>query len=335
MADELIFDSERQQQKARRKRWLLPALVLAAVIVLVVVVTLITRSAKPETRTAGENTRYPFTWQSASDGSLRLELPHEDAPDYRWTLIDADELAPVQVVRAEKEKDGKTCFTMTPTEEGRSVIALALLRELPEELAPAAETESAEGAEEEQKSAPPAAQDVIYRMSIQLENAKTEEKLVCTLLSVSGYQLQGRVTGGENSGNPYEIQSDENRNLVLTIQSDSFERDWSCEILSGEASVLVEGILNTGESTQLYLSAGDTPGESELLLKSEIAAVEIRLRCVTQEDGALLLLDRQEQFAEKTAELPSMDNRDVTATTPTGGEEKDADDGLPPETAVP
>ena len=38
MADELLFDSERQEKKTQRRKWLFPALALAAVLLIAVAV---------------------------------------------------------------------------------------------------------------------------------------------------------------------------------------------------------------------------------------------------------------------------------------------------------
>ena len=322
MSEELLFDSERQERKARRKTLLIPLLVLAAVIVLVVVIALIVRSGKAELHNAGENTLYPFTWEIHTDGSLLLELPHENAPDYRWTLVNGEELDFLLADRAEKEKDGKTCFTLTPTGEGRSLLELALFREARSQ--PAADNTAATGAEEtDEDEDEPAADDIIYRMSLMLENTEADGRLVCTLLGVSGYQLQGPVSGGEDSENPYKVRTNENRELVITVQVQGMERDWVCEIVYGAESVVVDGLMNTPDSAKLYLKSGEVPGESELVLRSEAANAEIRFHCRTESDGALLLLDRQESYGEKPEQQDPAEGREQIATVPEGEEHEE------------
>ncbi len=328
MSDELLFDSERQERRARRKTRLIPLIVLAAVIVLAVVVALVIRKSKAELHNAGENTPYPFTWYNESDGRMVLELPHEDAPEYRWTLVNGEALEILSADRREKEKGGKTCFTLTPTAEGRTVMELALLREAQTPAATAAPaTASVESDEED--DAEPEPDDIVYRTTLQLENAESEGRLVCTLLSVSGYRLQPQVRGGEGSGNPYEVRSNEQRELVITVQVSGLERDWVCELVSGEDSVVVEGIMNTGEATQLYLKSGEVPGESELVMRSETANAELRFRCRTETDGALLLIERQENYGEKP-EIPSQnEGREAVATAAQGEKHEENWEGVP------
>ena len=63
MADELLFDSERQEKKTQRRKWLYPAIALAAVLLIAVVVALILRGKnKTEIHKLGEDSLYPFTW---------------------------------------------------------------------------------------------------------------------------------------------------------------------------------------------------------------------------------------------------------------------------------
>ena len=131
MSDKLIFDSERQEQRALRKRRLLPILVLVGILILAVVVALLIRSGRGEAHAGGGNTVYPFTWLSKSDGRAVLEIGHENAKDYRWVLNEGwERYGVVEAERAQKEKSGKTCVTLTPVKAGRAILILTLERPL-------------------------------------------------------------------------------------------------------------------------------------------------------------------------------------------------------------
>ena len=306
VAEELLFDSEIQEKKAKRRKWLFPLLALAVILVIAVVVALLLRPKKKEAEIykGGEDTLYPYTWQTGKDGSILLELPHENDPDYRWALSNPDELAVVEAEREKKDRNGATRITLTPKEAGRDIVELILLRE---EDAASAET-AASGKDTGKEAEPTNTQDSIYRLTLLVEFSEEGGSLQGTVLNSSGIRLQGFLTGGADSENPYRIYSENEVYVIAAVRIASLETDWMFEILSGAESITGESIQYAGGEVRLYLRAGEKPGESELLFRSEAAGAELRLRALLQEDGTLLITDHQAQYGEKTVVSPTEDS---------------------------
>lgn len=298
MADELLFDSERQEKKTQRRKWLYPAIALAAVLLIAVVVALILRGKnKTEIHKLGEDSPYPFTWQLNADGSILLELPHENAPAYRWVLTNGETLSALDAVREEKEKNNTTRFTLTAREEGRNLLELSLRRQSEE--APA-EPSDGEKVPEQLREA-----DSLYQLTLLTEFVREDGKLKGTILNYSGLQRQTELTGGADSANPYRIYARDGKRLTVAVKISPVETDWSCEILSGPDSVTEEGMIYQSGEVLLQLRAGLAPGESELVFSSEAAAAELRLRLTYAPEGALLVTEHSAQYGEKTVVLPS------------------------------
>ena len=298
MADELLFDSERQEKKTQRRKWLYPAIALAAVLLIAVVVALILRGKnKTEIHKLGEDSLYPFTWQLNADGSILLELPHENAPAYRWVLTNGETLNALDAVREEKESNNTTRFTLTAREEGRNLLELSL--RLQSEVAPA-EPSDGEKVPEQLREA-----DSLYQLTLLTEFIREDGKLKGTILNYSGLRRQTELTGGAGSANPYRIYARDGKRLTVAVKISPVETDWSCEILSGQDSVTEEGVIYQSGEVLLQLRAGLAPGESELVFSSEAAAAELRLRLTYAPEGALLVTDHSAQFGEKTVVLPS------------------------------
>ena len=298
MADELLFDSERQEKKTQRRKWLYPAIALAAVLLIAVVVALILRGKnKTEIHKLGEDSPYPFTWQLNADGSILLELPHENVPAYRWVLTNGETLNALDAVREEKESNNTTRFTLTAREEGRNLLELSL--RLQSEEAPA-EPSDGEKVPEQLREA-----DSLYQLTLLTEFVREDGKLKGTILNYSGLQRQTELTGGAGSANPYRIYARDGKRLTVAVKISPVETDWSCEILSGQDSVTEEGVIYQSGEVLLQLRAGLAPGESELVFSSEAAAAELRLRLTYAPEGALLVTEHSAQYGEKTVVLPS------------------------------
>ena len=298
MADELLFDSERQEKKTQRRKWLFPALALAAVLLIAVAVALILRGKnKTEIHKLGEDSLYPFTWQLNADGSILLELPHENAPAYRWALTNGETLNALDAVREEKESNNTTRFTLTAREEGRNLLELSLRLQSEEATA---EPSDGEKVPEQLREA-----DSLYQLTLLTEFVREDGKLKGTILNFSGVQRQTELTGGAGSANPYRIYARDGKRLTVAVKISPVETDWSCEILSGSDSVTEEGVIYQSGEVLLQLRAGLTPGESELVFSSEAAAAELRLRLTYAPEGALLVTEHSAQYGEKTVVLPS------------------------------
>lgn len=298
MADELLFDSERQEKKTQRRKWLYPAIALAAVLLIAVVVALILRGKnKTEIHKLGEDSLYPFTWQLNADGSILLELPHENDPAYRWVLTNGETLSALDAVREEKESNNTTRFTLTAREAGRNLLELSLQLQSGE--APA-EPSDGEKVPEQLREA-----DSLYQLTLLTEFVREDGKLKGTILNYSGLRRQTELTGGAGSANPYRIYARDGKRLTVAVKISPVETDWSCEILSGQDSVTEEGVIYQSGEVLLQLRAGLAPGESELVFSSEAAAAELRLRLTYAPEGALLVTEHAAQYGEKTVVLPS------------------------------
>lgn len=348
MSDNFLFDSERLEQREKRKRRLLPILVLGGILLTAAAIALVIGLTKTEVHQEGADTPYPFTWQTESDGSMLLDLPHDDAPAYRWTVVNGGEDPGIlSVERAEQDRRGATRFQLKPLREGRVMLELALQQgdwvepepaaepteRSPEPEIPEAEnqprktdkgpepasTEPGQSQEPAQPSFPAPEFDTpdrLYRMSLLLETQQADDHLVCRILTVSGVRTQANVSGGANSHHPYRIFSEQNGQLIVGVRMLSYEPDWSVELLSGRESVSVRSLNRAASELQLRLAAGETPGESELLLRCELSATELRLKLLTQSDGSLIVTEHEAKYGELPADRSGIDWDSVESGKP-------------------
>lgn len=291
MSEELIFDSERQEMRAARKRWLLPCLVLAGILVLAVAVALIIRAGRSEIHSGGQDTDYPFTWTQKSDGDVELTVPHEDAPDCRWSLKNGEASLPALQITREGSKDGKagTVFTLHPEAAGRCLFTLVL-----------------GGAEENAR---------LYETTFLAEVSETEGRLSVALLNASGVRFQTELSGGDGGENSYRIYSDAQGNLVLTVPVTDQGMDWSYEIPAGEDSLELLGLIYEDGMMRTILRAGETVGASELVLQSEAAAATITLQLESAADGSLRVVSHTADYGEK---IPAPETEPMVSTDPDG-----------------
>ena len=320
MSEELLFDSERQEKRADRKRRLLPILVLVGVILLAVILALILRATRSRVHNSGDGTLYPYTWQNKSGGRIQLDISHENAPDYQWAVTSSDE-QPLLSAAVDRENRDSTRLLLNPERAGRCVLRLALRRELPAD--PNAGSDSVK-----ENAEPQTRYDTLYELSLLLEVTENEDELIGSILSEAGVQRQATVSGGQDSDNPYRIYADGN-NLVVAIAAGSLENDWQCEILSGESSVTDLGLTYVNGEAQLYLGAGTEPGTGELVMKSETAAAELRLRVVRQADASLLLEEHTAQFGEKHYTAPPDKEENMNGNSQQNDPTAEVDNGEP------
>lgn len=337
MSDEFLFDSERLEQRETRRRKLIPFLVLGGVLLAAAAIALVIGLTRAEVHQEGADTPYPFTWQNESDGSMLLDLPHDDAPAYRWTVVSGGEDPGILAVeRAEQDRKGATRFQLKPVREGRVMLELALQQgdwTEPEPSAEPTERRTEPNGKEEAEYQPPTEEkepgsasteaqetpqpsfpepefdtpDRLYRMSLLLENEQVDDHLVCRILTVSGIRTQANVSGGANSHHPYRIFCRTDGQLVVGVHALSYEPEWSVELLSGEQSVSVRSLNHAPSELQLCLAAGETPGESELLLRCELSATELRLKLLTQSDGSLIVTEHEAKYGELPADRSGVD----------------------------
>jgi len=142
-------------------------------------------------------------------------------------------------------------------------------------------------------------------MTLLAEVTAEEEGLRAALLNASGVRCQTELRGGEDSENPYRLYTDEDGVLILSVEiASEYETDWDYEILSGEESLELLGVLSEEDRVNAYLEAGETPGIAELVLRSVNAAAEIRLSLEAGADGSLWVLSHEASYGEKPSHEP-------------------------------
>lgn len=282
MADKIVFDSERLEKRQQLKRWLIPAAALLIVILIAAVIALIVRGSRESSVAGGMDTDYPYTWASGKDGSILLEIDRSAAPGYRWIAAEGE----TQMSVSEQQDDaaGKTRFTLSPREEGRTVLTFRLCR-------PGDET------------------DRIYVISALAETTVSGKSLRSALLSVSGRPLQGTVRGGEETDYPYLLYTDADGDLVLVVtdnrpvpeeeeemtdkpedSSEKKDEGWSC-VSENEAVAQVLGVITRENTAAAYLRAGSEPGSVLVRMADSVSGTEIVLELEADGSGALMLLD--------------------------------------------
>jgi hypothetical protein len=296
MSDELLFDSERQERKAAKKQWLIPLLVLAGILLAVIIISLLLRSGKEPVQTAGEDTSYPFSWQVQADGTVLLDVPHAENPEHHWTVTGGEEFDAIQT-EAKGEKSGQSRFLLTPRHAGRALLELTLRKDAD----PAAENARPED---------------IYRLTLFVEVTEEDGKLTAAVLNASGIQLQSEISATDVSGSGYRIYRDERGILIVAVKNEWPAYDWVYEVISGQESLNDLGLQYQGNEVQVLLRAGQTVGESELVLQSEAAGAELRFRFSAQEDGSLLVADHQAHISGQ----PTPAESDPGAATETGAQ---------------
>ena len=275
MSDELIFDSERQLLRAGKRRRLILLLILTGVVVLGVVIALILLSRRPALHTGGEDTPYPYAWQTLANGSLQLQISHDDAPDDRWIAsLEEEDEDPVVSIAPAGQKQTTAVFTFQPRREGRCSVALTL-----------------QSSEETPQ--------LRFRQSLLLEVTGAEKGLQATVLSSHGILLQTDAKGGGGTENPYRAYYETDGDLVVSVGSGAQEKDWSCELLSGQDAITFLGLSYEEQEVRAYFRAGNQAGDSELLLQSEAAAVTLRLQCSTSSEGTLQIVGHTADYGEK------------------------------------
>lgn len=302
MADKIVFDSERFEKRQKLKRWLIPAAALLIVILIAAVIALIVRGSRGSSVSGGTDTDYPYTWAAGKDGSILLEIDRSAAPGYRWIAAEGE----TQMSVSEQQDDaaGKTRFTLSPREEGRSVLTFRLCR-------PGDET------------------DRIYVISALAETTVSGRSMRSALLSVSGKPLQGTVRGGEGTDFPYLLYTDADGDLVLVVtdnrpvpeeeevdveaeaeveveveveeeaeettdepedSSEKKDEGWTC-VSENEAVAEVLGVIVRENTAAAYLRAGSEPGSVLVRMADSVSGTEIVLELEADGSDALILLD--------------------------------------------
>ena len=220
----------------------------------------------------GQDTPYPYQWEQQGDGSVRLEISHEDAPDCRWTLKEGGPET-LEIQRAEKERGGRTVFELRSGKAGRALFTLLL---------------QAEGESPEPR----------YELSFQTEALAQGDSLQLSILNSAGRELQGSLSGGEAERTPYRIYTDAEGRLVLALSSDSEGEMWDAEILSGAENLVFLGMEHSGDQILAYFQGGSA-GEFRVALSSQEAAARITLQGVSGGDGALRVTEHNAEYWEK------------------------------------
>ena len=270
--DELLFESERLERRSERKRLLLPLAIVGLLILAILAVIVILQSGKGETHRGGEDTPYPYSWTQSRDGSLRLELPHQDAAQERWQYQPVEELSTLELQREEKESGGNTVFTLKPVKAGRTLIRLVL--------APEGQQLSAR-----------------YGLNLLAETVSSEDGLAVIIRSSEGVSLAGDASGGAETNRPYRVYTDWNGDTVIAVKNVQNSADWEFTV-DNEEAVRFLGLQWSDNEMAAHLLPGEKTGETTALLKSESAGVSLEVKLRHTEEGDLQVLSHQAEYQE-------------------------------------
>ena len=109
--NDFTFESEELLKKRGKRKYIIAAAILVGVgAIAALIITLVVTNRK-NTITDGEDSGYPYTWKSNSDGSITLKLDKSTSPDYNWLLKEAPQL--VTVAASSKVKSGYSEFSLS------------------------------------------------------------------------------------------------------------------------------------------------------------------------------------------------------------------------------
>ena len=259
MAQDVTFDSERYEKSQRIKRYAIPLGALLGVIVIAVVLALILRGSRGKPVVGGEDTPYPYSWAAGKNGAVTLELESAAAPGYRWTAPASD--ASVTVTENQNGDGDRSVFTLTPLAAGRTVLVFLL-----------------EGED---------AADCIYERSVLVEIADDGKSLKGSLIGVSGRELLGVVSGGENSPWPYTVRQDADGDVMITVPAGA----WTC-VSENEAVAAVLGVLTHDETAVAFVRPGEA-GIALVHLSEEASGAEITLGFHVDDAGIITLAEHR------------------------------------------
>ena len=281
MAKDIIFDSERFEKQQTVKRYLIPIAVLVGLLVVAAVAALILRGSRGKPAAGGEDTPYPYTWASGKNGSVTLLVDRAAAPGYLW--LPAAESRQMEVAVRQDAQTGKTEFTLTPREAGRSVLQFRLQRE------------DDPG-------------DCIFELTA-LSNTDFDGRNMTTkLMSVSSRPLLGVVRGGEGTLCPYMLREDDDGDVVVFIQdmepepseeedaskteTDDTEEAWQC---ASENQAVAEflGTIRSDEGIAFYLRPGTAPGTTRVRMWKPETGTELIMDFALDESGSFSLLSHE------------------------------------------
>ena len=278
MADTLVFDSDKQLKKQRRKRTLIIVLISVLLILAAVAVGYFVKRCAGVTHTGGEDLPFSYTWKQSLDGSALLSVSRDGADGLVWRIADAGEQFGTVNITAAGSKNDSSEFRLSPVEEGRAKEVLTL--------------GNAEGGEGD-----------TYRMELLTEAYREGGRLRCRVLSASCTPLQQiiDVTEGDVT---YRIYGNDDGDIVIELPSAA--EDWEC-VSSNEDAARSIGVIFDGETVRAFIHAGEQPGTSEVVLRSEYDGNEIKTEFKLDDEMNLsCTVVKAESFAPAQTPAPEL-----------------------------
>ena len=126
-----------------------------------------------------------------------------------------------------------------------------------------------------------------------MEFTQSDRGITAELIGDSGAPLQGVLRDTSLADYPYAIWTDEDGDLVVSLMHPGIGRntdpDWSC-VSEDESVVLVLGVIRGENVVQGYLRAGESEGETRVILREAVTGAELTVTCRRDAEGALLVL---------------------------------------------
>ena len=259
----------------KRKPLLITLAVCVGVIASILALALLLR-VRGGARVPVTDVPYPYEWTEKRDGSLVLKLDGGSVPGGLWSTDSTGD--GIVHISADETQNGKAAVRLTPDAEGRAVLTFALTNE-GERLAEAVFT---------------------------VETLEKGGRLAVTVTDHRERVLQETVRGGEDTGHPFTVRSDESGALVIHIVDpavaakdggdgvESVSERWT--VRSSNSTVVLSSEMQAADDGfDLYLRSRWS-GNTELFLSCPEEKL-MYVFTVTSESGVLRLLEsRLEEY---------------------------------------
>ena len=252
MAEELVFESEKELARRRKRRTLIIIIAAAAALAAAAAIFwLVSRTSR--THTGGDELPYRYAWKQSADGSAVLSVDREG--DLVWRITDDGEEFGTVGIKAAGVKGQSSEFRLTPIDEGRAMMKLIL-----------GNKEDDEGDK--------------CSMELLTEAFFEHGRLCCRVLSASCKSI--RTESGDSAAFPYRIYNDNDGDIIVEIPTG--EEDWEC-VSSNEETAEVIGIINGEETVTVYIRPGGLAGSAEVVMTSSFEGKQLKILLTLSEDG--------------------------------------------------
>ena len=183
---------------------------------------------------------YPYEWRERGDGRILLSLNARGEKEGVWSCPGTEGVVTVDLGQT---RGGKARAELTPTVQGREEVSFLLL----------------------------AGEDPAARLTLTVETLEKAGKITSTVTAHAEAALQRPVTGGEKTGFPYTVYTDENGVLRIRLQDPAWLERYAnddAELSSapgtaGDQAAYEAGELETAPEDPDPLEFQDTGGGEE------------------------------------------------------------------------